>query len=104
MRLIVEHCGDSAGYLAQSVFLNDDEGYAGGSQVLLCAAVDEAVFRCVEHAAEDVGAHVANHRYGAFRSLAEFGAVDGVVRCIVEVIGIRGDNEILRYVVVVRCF
>ena len=98
---VVEHGGNLTAYVAEQVFLDDDEGDAGGGEVLLGATVDEAVLGGVEHAAEDVGAHVADHGHGAVVVAADLGAVDGVVGGEVEVVDVGGDGEVLRDIVVV---
>ena len=85
--------------MAEGILLDDDDGHAGRSEVFLRACVDALVFAYVELTAEDVGAHVAHHRNGGIVVLAGLGSVDGVVGSIVEIVGIRGDYEILRNIV-----
>ena len=95
MCLIVEHGGDSTAHLAYQVFFDDAEGHASHGEVLLSAAVDHAVLAHIEGTAEDVRAHVSNHGHGAVVVLQDLRTIDGVVAGDMEVVGIRGDGEVL---------
>ena len=93
--LVVEHGGDGTTDLAHDVLLDDDEGDAGHGEVLLGTTVDETVLAHVDGTGEDVGTHISHHRHGAVVVLQDLGAVDGVIRGDVEVIGVRGNGEFL---------
>ena len=109
MGAVVHHGGQgvhvgAVADLTQDVLAHDDEGDAGGADVLLGAAIDEAVLGHIDGTAHDVRAHVSDEHdvvalFGG-EVLADFGAVDGVVGGNVEVVGVSGDGPTFRDVVV----
>ena len=89
MRIHVDHRGQGTHYALEHVVADDDEGDAGGGEVLLCAAVDHGVLRDVDGTAQDVGAHVGDQGHGRVKVGLVFGTVDGVVAADIEVVDIR---------------
>ena len=89
MSAVIQHRGDGAANLAQQLVLDNDECNACHSQVLLCAAVNHAVFAYVDWTREYIRTHVGNQGYGAVEVLENFGAVDCVVGGNMEIVGIR---------------
>ena len=92
---VVEHGRDGSAHLAQEVFLNDAEGDACHAEVLLSTAVNHAVLADIDRTGEDVATHVCNHGHRAVEVCENLGAVDGVVRRDMEVVGISRDGEVL---------
>ena len=95
MGAVVEHRRNSAAHLAQQVFLHNHEGDTCHREVLLGTTVDQAILAHVDGTAEDIRAHVGNHRNGAVVILQNLCTIDGVVRGDVEVISIRRNRELL---------
>ena len=81
--------------MAGQVFLDDGDGQACGSQVLLSAGVDDAVLAHVNGAGHNVGGHVADQGNpgGSLGDILPLGALDGVVGTIVQVggVGVQGQ-------------
>jgi hypothetical protein len=64
-QLVVEHRGAVGVGLADEVVAHDDDGHAGGADVLLHAAVDDAVPLDVDGLGQVVGGHVRHQRHVA---------------------------------------
>ena len=97
---VVHHGGQgvhvlTVGDFAEDVLANDNESNAGRTYVLLSTTVDKTIFLNVDGTAHDVGAHVGHQHNVVYlvgcEVLADFGTVDGVVGCDVEIVGIGGN-------------
>ena len=81
--------------MAGQIFLDDGDGQACGSQVLLSAGIDDAVLAHVNGAGHDVGGHVADqgHAGGSLGNILPLGTLDGVVGAVVQVggLGVQGQ-------------
>ena len=110
---IVNHCWQwvhvlTVSNLAEDVLANDYESNTSWTNVLLCTTVDKSVLLNVNWTAHDVGTHIGNKHYvvdfASVEVLADFGTVNGVVGCDVEVICISRNVPSLRNVAVSLVF
>lgn len=79
---VLDHLGQGAGAEFEDVLAGDEQGDAGGAEVLLGAGVDQAVLGDIDGAGEDVGGGVGDKEGSGgdvLRLAAPFGADDGVV-------------------------
>ena len=94
--LILQHGGGAGdGVLGDQVLTDDDDDHTGGADVLLNAAVDDAVLGNVHGLGQEAGRHVGNQELalGIGQGL-ELGAVNGVVLADVDVVGILGNGQV----------
>ena len=62
MGAVVEDVGNAVGAAVEQVFSDDDDGCTGGTDVFLCARVNQTVVGNVKFAREDFAGHIANER------------------------------------------
>ncbi len=79
MRAIVEHGGDRAVHMSQSVVFHYHQSHAGRGEIFLRSGIYEIIFAHIDRPAEYIGTHVGHHRHRRIRILADFGTVDGIV-------------------------
>ena len=93
---LVAHDGGREGQhiLADQVVAHDDDDHAGRANVLLHAAVDQAVLRHVHGLGEEHARHIGDQRdVAGFGQLGVTVAVNGLVLADVDVIGIGAERE-----------
>ena len=76
--------------------LPNDKGHAGGSQVLLRAAIDADVLGDIHRAGEDIRRHIAHQRHVDIGVGLQLGAKNGVVGRDMKVVRIGGHGIIFR--------
>ena len=98
MSAVVEHGRNLTAYLAKRIILDDDESDTRHGEVLLSTAIDAVVLAHIDRAREDIRRHISNHRHRRVKFLAYLSAIDGVVGCDVEIVGISRNGVVLRNV------
>ena len=94
--LVIHNGGGDGQLLAGQVLPDDDNGQAGGGQVLLGAGEDQAELAHIHRAGEDVRGHVAGQGHGAgLGDVLPLGALNGVVGAVVEIGGIGVQLQLL---------
>ena len=101
MGAIVEHSRDGALHFAENVFLNNYECHTGRSQVFLCTTIYKVVFWYINWAREDVAWHIGNQTHIHIGVFADFGSVDSVIGCDMEIVDICRNCVVLRNVSVI---
>ena len=96
MCTVVKHCRNLTRSLTQAVILYDDEGNTSHSEVLLGACIDAVVLSDVDRTAEDIRRHIADKSYGYFRLLADFGTINSIVCCDMQIVEVCRAFVILR--------
>src|SRR5690606_2317461 len=90
--LVVEHGRATGTGATQQVFAHDHHHQAARADVLLRTRIDQAVFRHIDGARQNVRRHVHYQRYVAhFRHPVELQAAYGLVAGVVQVGGVLGQ-------------
>ena len=94
--LVVEHGRGAGDGLAEQVVSNDDDGQAGGADVLLGSGIDDSEAGDLDGAREDGGGHVRDQGLVAdLRDIGELHTLDGLVGGVVDIVRVRTELELI---------
>ena len=91
LRGVFEHGGANVHFAAEEFLFDDDERNACGSEVFLCACVNERVFVDVRDFTHDAGRHIGNEGCSAVGGVVPLGAENGIVFGDVDIIDIVSE-------------